>query len=334
MKDVYVYIYILFAQMNSMDRAGIISSLRISIVILVLLALALNLVIVIGMNLTGFSRVSGDFIDDTGELIADTGDRLVPEYIRNSEDGRGEMKYICGNSSDVWRRFITKQISDGSIPAIEGTTYWIDKGVGVVAIDPSGMGGAVTSASTISINGIGFEYSGYTPFVLVSDDGVPSMVLIFGQGSIKSTLYMDNDAKELLDSPDSKIEIVGSSSVKVDESDIRKAEDMDLYLIEVRNSDGGANLKGAFEHEIKDGGMVIYPQISGVDSEVMGSKVLVDEYEDIGFFEISSLSDFFLWINLKFGMNLNNEEKEVLQNGILETLEEAVEANRCYVPLE
>ncbi len=312
-----------------MVRIGIIRSLKVSIVILVLLALALNLVIFIGMNLTGFSRVSGDVIDDTWGLIAETEDRLVPESMRGGEEIAEEEESICEDSFEGWRSFITKQTYDDSIPAIEGTTYWIHEEAGIVAVDPSGRGGAVTSGRKISINGVGFEYSGYSPFVLVSGDGVPSMVMIFSRGSIESTLYMDDDAKELLDSPDSRIEIAGTNSVKVDKSDIKKAEDMDLYLIEVRSRNGGANLESAIDSEIVNGGMVIYPQILGVESEVAGSKVLVNEYEDIGFFDVRSMSDFFLWINLKFNMNLNNNEKKILQKGILETLEDTVEANRC-----
>ncbi len=303
----------------------------VSIVILVLLALALNLVIVIGMNLTGFSRVSGDVIDDTRALIAQTEGRLVPRFMRSGEVNAGGGVSENGSVGEVGRISIMKQTYDDSIVAIKGTTYWIDERTGIVAIDPSGRGGAVTSGRQISVRGVGFEYMDYGSFVLVPDDGVSSMVLIFSRGSIKSTLYMDNDARELLDDPDSRIDISGTSLMKVNKSNVRKAEGMELYVIETRNRKGGAELENAFGRELMSGSRVIYPQISSGGSEVMGSKVLVKEYRDIGFFEIRSISDFFLWLNLKFNMNLNNKEKKILQKGIFETLEETVEANSRYI---
>ncbi len=314
-----------------MVQTGISRSLTMPIVILVLLALALNLVIVMGMNLTGFSRFSGETIDDTVALIAETESSLAPGFMRNGEESAGGDVSENGTVGEVRRSPIMKQTYDDSIVAIKDTTYWIDEETGIVAIDPSGRGGAVTSGRQISISGIGFEYMDYGSFVLVPDDGIPSMVLIFGRGSIKSTLYMDNDARKLLDDPDSRIEISGTSLIKVDKSDVRKAEDMDLYVIEIRNINGGTDLESAFERELMKGSWVISAKISVGESEIIASKVMIEEYRDIRFFEIRSISDLFLWLNLKFSMNLNNEEKKILQKGILETLDETVEANSRYV---
>ena len=208
---------------------------------------------------------------------------------------------------------------------IERKVYWIDKRTNIVAIDPTDLGGAIVSPLEVSIDGVGFEYTDYGSFVFVPDDGVPSMVMVFSKGSIKSTLYMDNDARALLDSDDSEIEIVGVNLLKVDKSDVKKAEDMELYVIEVRDSKGRTNLKRAMDSELRTGSKSIYPQISAGELRTKGSSVVIKEPDDIGFFDIRSISDLFLWLNLKFGMNLENKEKKILQEGIYSALQKAVD---------
>lgn len=301
-----------------MVQTSINRNLTVSISIIVFLAVALNVIVIVSINVTDFSRTTENIIDTTMALI--NGEDISKVVTGNSASENGGSGKDGVNS-------VVKQTYDDSNAAIEGTTYWIDEETSIIAIDPSGGGKAVTSEHQIAISGIGFEYEDHNSFVLVPDDGVPSMVLIFDKGSIKSTLYMDNDALKLLDDPDSRIEIAGTGSMKVDKSDVRKVEDLGLYVVEVRNREGGTNL----ELELMSGNRVIYPLISTGKSEIIGSKVMVSEYTDIRFFEIRSISDLFLWLNLKFNMNLNNKEKKILQKGILETLEETVEANSRYV---
>ncbi|MEA3342660.1 MAG: hypothetical protein U9Q92_00700, partial [archaeon] len=54
------------------------------------------------------------------------------------------------------------------------------------AIDPTELGGIVTTPFGITIEGITFIYTNYSDFVLVPSDGVPSMVFIFNKGSTES----------------------------------------------------------------------------------------------------------------------------------------------------
>ncbi len=212
--------------------------------------------------------------------------------------------------------------------------FWMNKESGAVAIDPTELGGTVTGPLEITIEGISFEYTNISDFVLVPNDGIPSMVLIFNKGSIESTLYIDNDAKELLDSENSKIEIIGASSLNVKESDLKKAPETEIYKIEVKDNNGKKNLKNAIDNELLTGSKVIYPQISGKNTKTKGSAVIIKKSEDIGFFDIKSINDFMLWINLKFDMNLKNEEKQILQDGIFATLEKTVEDNTAAIPGE
>ncbi|RLG15269.1 MAG: hypothetical protein DRN71_01755 [Candidatus Nanohalarchaeota archaeon] len=211
---------------------------------------------------------------------------------------------------------------------------WVDEESGAVAIDPTELGGTVTDSLEIAIEGIAFEYTNISDFVLVPNDGKPSMVLIFNKGSTESTLYIDNDAKELLDSKKNKIEIIGASSLKVKKSDLKKAPETEIYEIEVKDNNGKKNLKNAIDNELVTGSKVIYPQISGPSTNAKGSTVIIKKSEDIGLFDIKSINDFMLWINLKFDMNLKNEEKLILQDGIFATLEKAVEDNTASIPGE
>ena len=311
-------IYILSIQINDMVRKGISKNLVVGITIVVVLAVALNVILIVNMNLAGFSRTSENIIATTVTLInEDTGEL----------SSGGSTSGDIGTDTDEPNTVIEMTYGD-SIPEIEGTTYYIDEGTGVVAIDPSGGGETITSENTISIGSTGFGYDDYDSFVLVPDDGVPSMVLIFDEGSIKSTLYLDNDAIKLLEDPNSSIEIGGTVAMTVDKSDIKKVTTLGLYVVEVKSIDGGSNLETGLERELMSGSMVIYPLISTGESEIMGSRVIIDEYTDPRFFEIRSISDLFLWLNLKFNMDLNNKEKKIMQKGILDSLDEMVEANK------
>lgn len=225
-----------------------------------------------------------------------------------------------------------KRIFDDPDIRIERKVYWIDKSTNIIAIDPTDLGGTFVSPLEISIESVGFKYKGYDSFVFVPDDGVVSMVLIFEEGSIESTLYMDNDARALLDSEDSKIEIAGVTSLKVDKSDVKKAEGMELYAIEIRDNKGRTNLKRAMDSELMTGNKVVYPQILIGELETKGSTVVIKEPEDIGFFDIRGINDFLLWLNLKFGMNLDNKEKKILREGIYLTLQRAVDESVASSP--
>ncbi len=209
--------------------------------------------------------------------------------------------------------------------------YWDHKS-GITAIDPTELGGIVTTPIGITIEDVTFIYTSYSDFVLVPSDGIPSMVLIFSKGSTESTLYIDNDAKELLDDKKSKIEIIGVNSLKVIKSDLEKSGESELYSIKVKDNNGKKNLKNVLDNELATGSKIIYPQITSPSSSTKGSKVIIKESKDIGFFSIKSINDFMLWINLRFNMNLNNEEKEIFQEGILTTLEKAVEDCAAGLP--
>lgn len=221
----------------------------------------------------------------------------------------------------------SRRTYDDPVVKIERETYWIDEETNIVAIDPTQLGGVITSPYEVSIENIGIKYMDYESFVLVPDDGIPSMVLIFSKGSLRSTLYMDNDARELLDSKESKIEIVGTKSLNVRKPEIKKVDNTRLYSIDVRDIRGSKNLKRTLDNEIMTGNKVIYPHISRGESKIEGSKVIIKESRDISLFEIRSISDLLLWINLRFNMNLDNKEKGILQDGIYATLEKAVEEN-------
>ncbi len=202
------------------------------------------------------------------------------------------------------------------------------------AIDPTELGGIVMSPLEITIEGITFIYTNYSDFVLVPSDGIPSMVFIFNKGSTESILYIDNDAKELLDDQKSKIEIIGVNSLKVKKSDLEKSGESELYSIKVKDNNGKRNLKNVLDNELATGSKIIYPQITSPSTNTKGSEVIIKESKDVGFFSIRSINDFMLWINLRFNMNLNNEEKEIFQEGILTTLEKAVEDCAAGVPGE
>ncbi len=311
-------IYILSIQINGMVRKGISKNLVVGITIVVVLAVALNVILIVNMNLAGFSHTSENIIATTVTLInEDTGE------LSSGESASGDIS----SGTDEPNTVIEITYAD-SIADIGGTTYYIDEVTGIVAIDPSSGGETVTSEHTISIGDTGFEYDDYDSFVLVPDDDVPSMVLIFDEGSIKSTLYLDNDAIKLLEDPNSSIEIGGTLSMTVDKSDIKKVTTLGLYVVEIKSIDGRTNLETGLERELMSGSMVIYPLISTGESEIMGSRVIIDEYTDLRFFEIRSISDLFLWLNLKFNMDLNNNEKQIMQKGILDSLDEMVEANK------
>ena len=62
--------------------------------------------------------------------------------------------------------------------------------------------------------------------------------------------------------------------------------------------------------------------------------MIIKKTENIGLFDIKSINDFMLWVNLKFSMDLKNEEKQILQDGIFATLEKVVEDNTAAIPGE
>ncbi len=209
---------------------------------------------------------------------------------------------------------------------------WKHEKSGITAIDPTELGGIVTNPIGITIEDVTFIYTNYSDFVLVPGDGIPSMVFIFNKGSTESTLYIDNDAKELLDDKKSKIEIIGVDSLKIEKSDLEKSGESELYSIEVKDNNGKKNLKNALDNELATGSKIIYPQITSPSTHTKGSEVIIKESKDTGFFSIRNINDFMLWINLKFNMNLNNEEKEIFQEGILTTLEKVVEDCAADLP--
>lgn len=206
---------------------------------------------------------------------------------------------------------------------------------GIVAIDPTKAGGVVVSPFAIQIQHVGFEYANYDDLIFVPDDGVPSMVLVFGKGSVVSTLYLDDDAKKLLESNNKNdVEIVGMVSLIVSKSDLRKAEETvsGVYAVDVKDTGGEHNIKNALDGELVTGSKIVYPQIVGSDTPVKGARVIIKESKDISFFEIRSINDFMLWLNLKFSMNLNNDEKKIFRDGIFATLEKTVEDNTAGAP--
>ncbi len=211
----------------------------------------------------------------------------------------------------------------------------MDKKPGITAVEPTKGGGIVVSPFAIQVENIIFEYVSYDDLIFVPDDGVPSMVLVFGKGSVVSTLYMDSDAKRVLDSSDhSNVEIVGVTSLKVKKSDIKKATETNpgVYAVDVTDTGGDKNIKTAIDGELMTGSKVVYPQIAGSGTPAKGATVIIKESKDISFFEIRSMNDFLLWINLKFSMNLNNEEKKIFREGILTALEKTVEDNTAGAP--
>jgi len=278
----------------------------------------------IGRILNIFSVTTTEKTEPDSTNMSETPDSVEDTINETMDDAD------AGESRDAAPR--EKRTFDDLGIKVKRETYWIDKKTNIVAIDPVELGGTVTAPLEISIESVGFEYTDYDSFVLVPDDGIPSMVLIFSKGSIKSTLYMDNDARALLDTRDSKIEIAGATSLKVDKSDIKKAENMELYVIDVRDNKGRTNLKKAMNSELRTGSKSIYPQISTGELRTRGSSVIIKEPKEIGFFDIRSISDLFLWLNLKFGMNLDNKEKKILQEGIYSTLQKAVEDSTATPP--
>ncbi len=209
-----------------------------------------------------------------------------------------------------------------------------NKRSGITAIDPTERSDTVVDPREISIENVGFKYTDYDSFILVPDDGIPSMTLIFKKGSIESTLYIDNDAKELLDDKKNNIKIIGVNSLNVKKTDITKIPESELYKIEVKDNNSKKNLKNTIDNELLTGSKVIYPQISGPSTDAKGSAVIIKKSVDVGLVDIKSINDFMLWVNLKFDMNLKNEEKQILQNGIFATLEKAVEDNTASTPGE
>ncbi|MFH1126980.1 MAG: hypothetical protein V1718_02625 [archaeon] len=205
---------------------------------------------------------------------------------------------------------------------------------GIIAIDPSELGGTVTSPSKpnepteISIDGIAFRYNDgnpFEPFVFDPEDGEPSMVIIFKKGSIKSTLYLDEDAKKALDEGGT-IEIIveGSqtSPLIVNKSDIQKSKEPGLYLIELKDSDHKNDLKETFE-ELKPKSKTIYPKITTSKSSAKGTTITVKESEEVN--PLNSFNEFILWTNMKMNVDFDNDEKKILKEGILLTLEKTVE---------
>ncbi len=263
-------------------------------------------------------------VEPESESYPDNASGSVEDVVNEAADDT-----VADEPKDTIRE---KRTFDDPDIKIERKVYWIDKRTNIVAIDPTDMGGTIVSPLEISIDSVGFEYMDYGSFVFVPDDGMPSMVLVFNKGSIRSILYMDNDARALLDSEDSEIEIAGVTSLKVDKSDVKKAEGMELYGIEVRDRKGRTNLKRAMDSELRTGSKSIYPQISAGELRTKGSSVVIKEPEDIGFFDIRSISDLFLWLNLKFGMNLENKEKKILREGIYSTLQKAVDESTATPP--
>ncbi len=291
------------------------------IIIVVLVAFGLNVIIITCTNVTYFSRMTEDIISSAYEMSKEARSSLGFGFEENTADRTASETGINEPGSEESTK---RPVYDDTIAAVEGSAYWVDEQTGIVAIDPTELGGTVTALRQISIESIGFEYRDYNSFVLVPHDGVPSMVLVFSKGSVRSNLYMDDDARELLYAKDSKVEIIGMASMRVDKSDIKKLENMALHVIEVKDNRGRTNLENALESELATGKKVVYPLISGSRSKTEGSSVTVKEYKNLGFFDIRSINDFLLWLNLKFSMNLNNKEKKILQKGILATLEEAV----------
>ncbi len=296
-------------------------SIFVVIITVVLVAFGLNVIIITCANVTHFSRMTEDIISSAYEMAKEARSSLGFGFEENTADRTASETGINEPGSEESTK---RLVYDDSVAAVEGSAYWVDEQTGIVAIDPTELGGTVTAPHQISIESIGFGYMDYNSFVLVPHDGVPSIVLIFSKGSVQSNLYMDDDARELLYAEDSRIEIIGMASMKVDKSDIKKLENMALYVIEVKDNRGRMNLKNALESELATGKKVVYPLISGSRSKIKGSSVTVKEYKNIGFFDIRSINDFLLWLNLKFSMNLNNKEKKILQKGILATLEETV----------
>jgi len=296
-------------------------SIFVVIIVVVLVAFGLNVIIITCANVTYFSRMTEDIISSAYEMAKEARSSLGFGYGENAADRTASETGINEPGSEESTK---RLVYDDSVAAVEGSAYRVDEQTGIVAIDPTELGGTVTAPHQISIESIGFGYMDYNSFVLVPHDGVPSMVLIFSKGSVQSNLYMDDDARELLYAEDSRIEIVGMASMRVDKSDIKKLENMALYVIEVKDNIGRTNLENALESELATGKKVVYPLISGSRSKIEGSSVTVKEYKNIGFFDIRSINDFLLWLNLKFSMNLNNKEKKILQKGILATLEETV----------
>ncbi|MEA3342913.1 MAG: hypothetical protein U9Q92_02005 [archaeon] len=297
-------------------------SIFVVIIVVVLVAFGLNVIIITCANVTYFSRMTEDIISYAYEMAKEARSSLGFGSGENAAADRTASE--AGINEPGSEESTKRLVYDDSVAAVEGSAYWVDEQTGIVAIDPTELGGTVTALHQISIESIGFGYMDYNSFVLVPHDGVPSMVMIFGKGSVQSNLYMDDDARELLYAEDSRIEIVGMASMRVDKSDIKKLENMALYVIEVKDNRGRTNLENALESELATGKKVVYPLISGSGSKIEGSSVTVKEYKNIVFFDIRSINDFLLWLNLKFGMNLNNKEKKILQKGILATLEEAV----------
>ncbi len=297
-------------------------SIFVVIITVVLVAFGLNVIIITCANVIYFSRMTEDIISSAYEMAKEARSSLGFGSEENAAANRTASE--AGINESGSEESTKRLVYDDSVAAVEGSAYWVDEQTGIVAIDPTELGGTVTALHQISIESIGFGYTDYNSFVLVPHDSVPSIVLIFSKGSVQSNLYMDDDARELLYAEDSRIEIIGMASMKVDKSDIKKLENMALYVIEVKDNRGRMNLKNALESELATGKKVVYPLISGSRSKIKGSSVTVKEYKNIGFFDIRSINDFLLWLNLKFSMNLNNKEKKILQEGILATLEETV----------
>lgn len=296
-------------------------SIFVVIIVVVLVVFGLNVIIITCANVTYFSRMTDNIISSAYEMAKEARSSLGFGSGENAADRTASETGINEPGSEESTK---RLVYDDSVAAVEGSAYWVDEQTDIVAIDPTELGGTVTALYQISIEGIGFGYGDYNSFVLVPHDGVPSMVLIFSKGSVQSNLYMDDDARELLYAEDSRIEIIGMTSMRVDKSDIKKLENMSLYVIEIKDNRGRTNLENALESELVTGKKVVYPLISGSGSKTEGSSVTVKEYKNIGFFDIRSINDFLLWLNLKFSMNLNNKEKKILQKGILATLEETV----------
>ncbi len=297
-------------------------SIFVVIVVVVLVAFGLNVIIITCANVTHFSRMTEDIISYAYEMAKEARSSLGFGSEENAAANRTASETGVNEAEN--EDSIKRLVYDDTVAAVEGSAYWVDEQTGIVAIDPTELGGTVTAPHQITIEGIGFGYMDYNSFVLVPHDDVPSLVLIFGKGSVQSNLYMDDDARELLYATDSKVEIIGMASMRVDKSDIKRLKNMALYVIEVKDNRGRTNLENALESELATGKKVVYPLISGGRSRIEGSSVTVKEYKDLGFFDIRSINDFLLWLNLKFSMNLNNREKKILQKGILATLEETV----------
>ncbi|MFH1431683.1 MAG: hypothetical protein ABIG84_00495 [archaeon] len=244
---------------------------------------------------------------------------IIASYISFSiSTSFAEEDYHHDNDNPYQEEFEQNLVKEGK--------FLRHKDTGILAHNPDELDGTVTSPTELTIDKIAFKYKNYNNFIMIPDDNEPSIILIFNKGSVKSTLYIDKKAKEILDESGSSIEIITegstSSSLIVDKSDIQPTDTSGIFAIEIKDKDSKKDLTGAIKNELKTGSKTIYPKITSPDSTITGSKVTI---KDPTLTSIKNFKDLILWINLQFNTNLDNDEKKILKDGILLTLEKTVE---------